>query len=104
MIYQPFGPPRATEKFLGRMKTRRGVSSVDNQSFCRTRAKSKNCKVLLTAITVGAGGGGRGALDRRDVLDIMHGRSRIAIDPRIPTMPGRSMPGGGGRPLLPLPF
>ena len=22
-----------------------------------------------------------------------HGRSRVAIDPRIPTMPGRSMPG-----------
>ena len=34
-----------------------------------------------------------GVLDRRDVLDIMHGRSRMAIDPRIPTIPGRSMSG-----------
>ena len=27
------------------------------------------------------------------VLDIMHGRSRMTIDPRIPTMPGRSTSG-----------
>ena len=33
------------------------------------------------------GGGGRG------VLMIVHGRSRMTIDPRIPTMPGRSMSG-----------
>ena len=32
--------------------------------------------------------GGRGA-----VLMIMHGRSRMTIDTRIPTTPGRSMPG-----------
>ena len=38
------------------------------------------------------GGGGR-VLDRRDELDLMNGRSRNTIDPRIPTMPGRSMPG-----------
>ena len=25
------------------------------------------------------------------VLDLMHGRSRMTIHPRIPTMPGRSM-------------
>ena len=25
-------------------------------------------------------------LDKRDVLDLLHGRSRITIDPRIPTM------------------
>ena len=31
---------------------------------------------------VEGGGGG--------VFDFMHGRSRIAIDPRIPTIPGRS--------------
>ena len=35
-------------------------------------------------------------LDRRDLLDLMHGRSRMAIDFRIPTMPGRSMSGLGG--------
>ena len=43
--------------------------------------------------------GGRGVLDRRDVLDLMRSRSRVTIDPRIPTIPGRSMsgfhPGGG---------
>ena len=27
-----------------------------------------------------------------DVLNGMHGRSRMIIDPRIPTMPGRSTP------------
>ena len=38
--------------------------------------------------------GGGGVLDRRDVLDlIMHGSSRMTMDPRIPTMPGRSMSG-----------
>ena len=36
---------------------------------------------------------GGGVRDRRDVLDFMHGRSRTTIDPRIPTMPGRSMSG-----------
>ena len=36
---------------------------------------------------------GGDALDRRGVLDLMHGRSRMTIDPRIPTMPGRSMSG-----------
>ena len=42
----------------------------------------------------GPGGRGRGGvLDRRDVLDIMHGRSRMTIDPRIPTMPGQSTSG-----------
>ena len=38
-------------------------------------------------------GGGGGVRDRRDVLDLMHGRSRIAMDPRIPTMPGRGVSG-----------
>ena len=32
-------------------------------------------------------------LDRRDVLDLMRGRSRITIDPRILAMPGRSTSG-----------
>ena len=47
------------------------------------------------------GGGGR--LDRRDVLDIMHGRSRTAVDSRTPTMPGRSTSGShrAGRHCLP---
>ena len=38
------------------------------------------------------GGEGGGVLNRRNVLDPMHGRSRMTIDPRIP-MPGRSMSG-----------
>ena len=37
---------------------------------------------------MGAGGGG-GVLDRRDVLDLMHSRSPMTIDPLTPTMPGR---------------
>ena len=32
-------------------------------------------------------------IDRRDALDLMHDRSRMTIDPRIPRMPGRSMSG-----------
>ena len=36
---------------------------------------------------------GGGELDRRDVLDLIHGRSRMNIDPRIPTMPRRSISG-----------
>ena len=35
-------------------------------------------------VVIGLGGG---------VLIIMHGRSRMAIDPRLPTMPGRSTSG-----------
>ena len=31
-----------------------------------------------------------------DVLDIIHGRSRMTIDPRIPTMAGRGRGGEGG--------
>ena len=34
---------------------------------------------------------GEGVLDKRKVLDLMHGRSRMIIDPPIPTMLGRSM-------------
>ena len=34
-----------------------------------------------------------GVFDRRDVLDPMQGRSRMTVDPRIPTMPGRNMSG-----------
>ena len=37
--------------------------------------------------------GGEGVLNRRDVFDPMHGRSRMTIDPRILTMPERSMSG-----------
>ena len=35
------------------------------------------------------GGGGGDVLDRRCVLDLMHGRSCTTMDPHIPTMPGR---------------
>ena len=45
------------------------------------------------AIGLREGGGGGGVLDRRNVLDLMLGRSRMTIDPRIPTMPGRSASG-----------
>ena len=34
-----------------------------------------------------------GILDRRDALDLIDGLSRITIDPRIPTLPGRSLSG-----------
>ena len=34
---------------------------------------------------------GGGVLHRKYVLDLMHGRSGMTIDPPIPTMPGRSM-------------
>ena len=34
-----------------------------------------------------------GVLDRRDVLDLMHRRSRMTIDPRTSTMPGDSISG-----------
>ena len=44
-------------------------------------------------IEVMSGWGGGGVLDRRDVLDLMEGRSRMTINPRILTMPGRSMSG-----------
>ena len=37
----------------------------------------------------GSGRGARGG----GAIDIMHGRSRITIDPRIPTIPGRSTSG-----------
>ena len=36
---------------------------------------------------------GREVLDRRNVLDLIYGRSHMAIDPRIPTMLGRCVSG-----------
>ena len=47
----------------------------------------------LSSLGMKAGSGGEGVLDRRDVLDLMHGRGRMATDPCIPTMSGRSMSG-----------
>lgn len=41
---------------------------------------------IETAVTQTIGGGG-------GVLNILHGRIRMAIDPLIPTMPGRSTSG-----------
>ena len=41
--------------------------------------------VLMSCMAVVVGEGG--------VLIIMHGRSRMTVDPRIPAMPGRSMTG-----------
>ena len=40
-------------------------------------------------VCLGGRGEGGGLLDRKYVLDLMRGRSRMTIDPRIPTMPGR---------------
>ena len=37
--------------------------------------------------------GWKGGVEGGGVLIIMHGRSRMTIDPRIPTMPGRSTSG-----------
>ena len=71
------------------------VKSCDNKK----KIISKNIVVLLeirqhSKESLQEGEWGRG------VLSIMHDRSRMAIDPRIPTMPGRSMSGlarrGGG--------
>ena len=46
--------------------------------------------LVLVSVVVDCGGvvGGGGG-----VLDIIHGRSRMTIDPSIRTMPGRSMSG-----------
>ena len=43
---------------------------------------ANSMSVQMPSVKVGRGRGG-------DTL-VMHGRSRMAIDPRIPTMPGRS--------------
>ena len=36
---------------------------------------------------------GGGVLDSRDILDLMHGRSRMTLDPHILAMQGRSLSG-----------
>ena len=51
----------------------------------------------LTACYIAAATFRGGVLDRRDVLDVMRGCSRMTIDPRIPTTPGR---GGGVQQLI----
>ena len=76
----------------GRQYTCSHVSGTNNlklvlDTFCSMVVK------WLARRRWGGGKRGGGVLDRRDVLDIMHGRSRMTIDPRIPTMPGRSMSG-----------
>ena len=58
--------------------------------------------LVLVSVVVDCGGvvGGGGG-----VLDIIHGRSRMTIDPRIPTIPGRRTLGfhpPGGHCLLAL--
>ena len=71
---------------------------IDVKGLIRLRSRH-NCQVRRTGIWFGGRihlcffftGRGGGILDRRDVLDVMHGRNRMTIDPRIPTMPGRSM-------------
>ena len=42
---------------------------------------------------LGEGWGGVGSARGGGALDIIHGRSRMPIDPRIPTMPGRNTSG-----------
>ena len=76
----------------GRQYTCSHVSGTNNlklvlDTFCSMVVK------WLARRRWGGGNRGGGVLDRRDVLDIMHGRSRMTIDPRIPAMPGRSMSG-----------
>ena len=61
----------------------------------RGRAAVTAAAAAEMAVAPGEGGGGRGGvvLNWRYVLDLMYGRSRMPIDPRIPTVSGRSMSG-----------
>ena len=47
----------------------------------------KTMAILYTSVLLGPEGGHRGGVG---VLIVMHGRSRVIIDPRTSTMPGRS--------------
>ena len=60
------------------------VVALRQQSDHHTHKKLRESHVR--AIYSGGGSGGRG----QGVLDLMHGPSRMTIDLRIPTMPGRS--------------
>ena len=57
------------------------------QALGRTN-KTQGCFLRPRCASAGEGGG---VFDRRDALDVMHGRSRMTLDPRIPATPGRSM-------------
>ena len=67
------------------------VAACQGKNSPKARHNSRACRELKK------GGGYRGkrggVLDRRDVLGLMHGRSRMTIDPRTPTMLGRSTSG-----------
>ena len=64
--------------------------SVDDTSVENTTVYDLSVDDLSVRRVSYCNTGGGGVLDSRDVLDLMHGRSRMTIDPRIPTMPGRT--------------
>ena len=72
------------------IETKRGMK----YGFTHGRVRYVRYKPFRSQKYPGVQGRGGGVVDRRDVLDIMHGRSRMTIDPRIHTMPERSMLSG----------
>ena len=68
-----------------------GTSCQKNKIGPYSGARGKKCE-LSQFFSLDRRGKG-GVRDRRDVLDLMHDRSRMTIDPRIPTMPRRNMSG-----------
>ena len=69
------------------------MEKLANQNIVKDTRYVLAYKGTRVARTGREGGREGGVLDRKDVLDLMHGRSRITVDPRIPTMPRRSMSG-----------
>ena len=72
----------------------RRIAFVGSVRAVEERVRSRYDDILLPRMMIEprpehAGGGGlQGGWG--GVLDIMHGRSRMITDPRIPTLPGRS--------------
>ena len=88
---------------VGRIRNRGAGSGVPH-AIGQVQSLFMRIRIVVmggSAIATEWGTGG-GVLDRRDVLVLMHGRSRMTIDPRIPKMPGRSTSGfhRPGRPCL----
>ena len=83
----------------------KGTRAGKRQFFARVTCGTKQLSETTpeTRASISAGMTCRGTymsggmvLDTGDVLDLMHGRSRMTLDPRIPTTPGRSMSGFHG--------